>query len=52
MNAGDDWADNWYYDGGSLNGSGSAHSVSGDGPDHDPVTELRKVVEEVTGKPV
>jgi hypothetical protein len=31
---------------------GSAHSISGDGPSMDRVEDLRKVVEEVTRKPV
>lgn len=31
---------------------GSAHSVSGDSPDRDRVEDLRRVVEEVTRKPV
>lgn len=48
----DDWAENWTYDAGYIQGQGSAHSVSGDGPDFDAVSELHKVVEEVTGKPV
>lgn len=32
--------------------SGSAHSVSGDGPDRDRVEDLRRTVEEVTRRPV
>ena len=48
----DDWAENWTYDAGQTQGSGSAHSVSADCPDYDPVAALHKVIEEVTGKPV
>lgn len=48
----DDWAENWTYDAGQTQGSGSAHSVSAEVPDFDPVEALHKVVEEVTGKPV
>ena len=46
----------WPYDEDEFNDgpgpSGSAHSVSGDGPDDDVIERLRHVVEEVTGKPV
>lgn len=47
-----DWAENWTYDPGFTTGQGSAHAVSGEAPDHDPVQALRDVVAEVTGKPV
>ena len=45
----------WYED--DLDGRypgniGAAHSVGGDGPERDVVSELRAVVEEVTRKPL
>ncbi|QDX22140.1 hypothetical protein FP568_13315 [Pandoraea pnomenusa] len=52
MTAHDDWSENWEYDSGSLTGSGSAHAVSDDEPDSDPLADLHKVIEEITGKPV
>lgn len=48
----DDWAENWTYEPGSIQGTGAAHSVSSEPPDHDPVADLHSVVEEITGKPV
>lgn len=53
ITAHDAYADNWDYDPGFTTGQGSTHQVSSDGPEQDEkVNELRKVVEEVTRKPL